>query len=240
MRFTGWAALALAASGCGTTGRELVSYPASGHGTAAAEFDAGDARVTLEVAQVALGPIYFCATAAASADLCSVAVQELTSTATLDALDPGPQPLGNVEGVSGSIRSLTFDYGISWFNTQTTPVAAAAAVGGHSAHFEGLATRGGTSRRFVADVDVVPQFRGSRAVQALRVTADVPDADARLDVTVDSAAWWAGVDFGPLWDAAEEPIVIAPGSAAHNALVVAMTATIPPTFIWTIGTGAAP
>lgn len=92
--------------------------------------------------------------------------------------------------------------------------------------------RGTTEFRFVADVDVLPQIQGSRAVQGARVTADVRDASVRVDVRFDPSAWWRSVDFRELEALGGDPVVAPAGSRAMNAVVIGMTATTPPTFEW--------
>lgn len=219
-------------AGCGSTGLEEIAYPAYGQGVQPAPFRAGDWDVTLEVAQVGFGPAYFCATAAASADLCPAAVAELATTATVNALDPAAQPLGEVTGVTGTVRSATYDFAVAWLAGQAQPKALSGAPGGHSARFEGRASRGAVSFRFVADVDVLPPIEGSRAVQGARVTAEVRSSRARLDVSLHPDAWWAGVDFAELEAQGGDPVVVRPGSRAYSALVFGMTSTAAPRLEW--------
>lgn len=218
---------------CGSTGQDEISYPIYGAGRAPQAFSAGEWQVTLDVARVGFGPLYLCATAAASSSLCPAAVAEWTSAAEIDALDPMPQQLGAVTGVTGALRSATYDFAITWLATQQAATPTAGAPGGHSARFEGQATRGATTLRFVADVDVAPQIRDSRAVQGARVIADIVDENVRLDVGADPAAWWRSVDFAELEGLGGDPVVVPTGSRAMNALVIGMTATSPPTFAWT-------
>jgi hypothetical protein len=215
--------------GCGDTGQKRVSYPILGAG-AGGEFTVGDWTVTLEVGRVAIGPIYFCATEAASSSLCSVAVNEFADVAEFDALSMAEQPIGEVRGVTGQIRSTTYDWGINWFPRQGQPTPAEAAPGGHSAHFEGTARRGAESVRFEADIDVPPTLAGTLAVQGLRVTptVDVQNSALQLTVSVDPRAWWAQVDFDEL---AAAPMV-EPGSRAYSALSTAMRVGTPPRFEW--------
>jgi hypothetical protein len=218
--------------GCGSTGQREVSYPLFASGQAPAPFRAGDWEVTLEVARVGFGPAYFCATAAASSDLCPAAVAEFAQSAEFDALSPTPQQLGSIEGVSGTIRSATYDYAYTWLTTQRSPRPTAAAPRGHSAHFEGRATRGARTIRFVADVDVLPQTQGTRVVQGARAEADVQDSNVRLDLRVDAAAWWRNVDFEELAQSDRDIVVVPPTSRAYSAVVIAMTATATPVLEW--------
>ena len=222
----------LVVAGCGDTGQALVDYPLRASGAGGA-FDAGAWRVTLDVARVGIGPIYFCATETASMDLCGTAVNEFAGVAAFDALRPEAQELGRIVGVTGGIRSVTFDYAITWFNRQAAPVPSPAAPGGHSAHFEGRAEQPGRSLRFVADVDIVPQFAGTLAVQGTRVqTTEVRDSRIQLDLQVEPRAWFQQVDFDELAAVAGDPVVVPMASRSHNALVIAMAALHPPEFRW--------
>ncbi len=217
--------------GCGSTGPAEVRYTVAAEGVASAPFAAGDWTITLDVARVSLGPIYFCATAAASSSLCPAAVQEFAGVAEFDALLASAQPLGFVTGSPGSIRSASYDLGITWFTTQRTATPAASSSG-RSAHFEGRATRGDRTLRFVCDVRAAPMIRGAQTVQGARVSADVTSPNVRLVVRADAAAWWRAVDLSELAAQDGDPIVILPSSRIYNAVVVAMTAGAPLRFEW--------
>jgi hypothetical protein len=221
--------LVLLAAGCGDTGQVRVSYPVSAVGKPAA-FTSGAWQVTLDVARLGVGPLYFCATATASEDLCPVAVNELLETVEIDALAAAPQPLGMVMGVTGFVKSAMFDYGINWFATEAVPRASTSF--GHSAHFEGRAERAGTTRRFVADVDVVPQYQGSLAVNGARAVQDIVDPPAPLVLSVDPASIFAQVDFDELDQIAGDPARFEASSRAHNAIVVRLVGSALPRFEW--------
>lgn len=221
------------AAGCGSTGQDRVGYPIQAEGRAPAPFAAGAWQVTLDVAQVGFGPLYFCASASSSRDTCPTAVAELASAATVDALSPAPQALGEVDALTAEVRSAIYGYAYVWRLTEAAPRAIDGAPGGHSAHFEGTASQGASAFRFVADIDVLPTFAGTLAVQGAAVTPTVQRASLRLDVAFDPTAWWSGVDFGDLAAAGTDPVVVAPTSRAYNAVVVAMTATDRPRFSWT-------
>lgn len=225
------ALLSMLALGCGSTGSSEVRYPVVAEGVASAPFAAGDWTVTLDVARVSLGPIYFCATSAASSSLCPAAVQEFADVAEFDALRPSAQPLGFVTGAPGSIRSASYDLGITWFTTQRAATPAAASAG-RSAHFEGRVARGGRTLRFVCDVRVSPMIQGAQAVQGARVSADIDGSRVRLVVHADAAAWWRNVDFSEVAEWDDDPITIPASSRIHNAVAVAMTAGAPLRFEW--------
>lgn len=219
---------ALLAAACGTTGAEPFIYPATVVG-AGASFPIGDWQVTLTRAELALGPIYLCATAAASPDLCAVAQGEFTDVAVIDLLAATPQPLGDIDSLAGDVRSAMLDYGISWFTTQTS--ATPGSELGHSAHLTGTATQGDLVLDFDALIDVVPPLRGSPALVGVRARVDAPDERSRLQLRINPGAWLLGVDFDAL--AAQGPsIEIRPGDAAHAAIAFALT-TQPPAFSWT-------
>lgn len=220
--------IALAASACGTTGREEAPLPVAARGTAPAAIDVDGWSVTLSAAEVGVGPIYLCKSAASSADLCPSAVGELLEPATIDGLDPGVQALGDGEAILGeSVRSVMFDYAITWLTTQTEPTPTAAAPGGHSLHLEGTAARDGVTFAFVADVDVPPRLRGSRAIEGLPLSGALESDALRLTIDVDPDRWVAAIDFQALADLGEDPVVIAADTPAYNAIAVAMT-TRPP------------
>lgn len=221
-----------ALGGCSGTGQPEVAYQAFAAAKAPAPIQAGDWTVTLDEASVAFGPVYFCAASSGSADLCETAVGELTEIRAVDLLDPTPQSLGEARGFTGTIRSASYDYGIHWFLTEEAPTAAEAAPGGHSAHFAGQATKAGSSLRFVADVDVIPQFQGQRAVPSAAASAVIEGSSVRLDVAFDPGSWLSKVDFDLAHPEPESSYAITAGSRNHGALVIAMTAQTPPVFTW--------
>ncbi|WP_437480877.1 hypothetical protein WME75_36465 [Sorangium sp. So ce1014] len=246
-------ALALSAApalGCAGTGQPEVSYLAYAEATPPGEIAAGAWTVVLDEASVAFGPVQLCAAESGSATLCGTAIAELLSIVRVDLLDPGAQRLGRVRGFEGEIRSASFDYGIHWFLTESAPVRSPEAPGGHSAHLRGRATRGAAELDFVADVDALPQFQGQRAVPSVAAAATVGAEPVRLAVRFDVGAWVARIDFDALAEEAGSAgaggeqgegaggeggttrAAIAPGSRAHNALVIAMTAQEPPELVW--------
>ena len=228
LRTTTTLALAACTLACGSTGAETFAYPLVGTGAAPPTIMAGDWQVTLTRADVAVGPIYLCATAAASPELCNVAIGEFTDAATIDALDPTAQPLGDIDARPGDVRSAMLDYGISWFTTQTAPSPLGDLQ--HSARLTGTAVLGDMSLEFDATIDVTPPMRGSPALVGLHAVTDAPSDDSRLELVIDPAAWITGVDFDAL---AQTGLThdIQPGDDAHATIAFAMT-TAPPTFRW--------
>jgi hypothetical protein len=214
---------------CGEVAQTPVRYPAVARG-AAGTFAAGDWQVTLSAATVAFGPAYFCATEAASMDLCPAAVNELAAVGSFDALDGDAQPLGTVEGVTGELRSVQYDFGINWFTRQNQPTPAEGVT--HSAHFEGQAVSAAGGFRFVADIDLPPSHQGTQVVQGARVAAHVTSSDTRLSIAADPGRWWERVDFDELLQLGMDPVVVEPGMRAHNNVVLRMTTSAAPQFSW--------
>jgi hypothetical protein len=223
-------ALALLA-GCSGTGQPEIEYEVVAVPAPPAAITAGQWTVTLDEATVAFGPVYFCAAASGSATLCETAVSELRDASALDALG-GPQPLGAAQGFAGQVRSASYDYGISWLLTEPSPRPLPAAPGGHSARLAGRATRGAETARFVAEIDVIAQYQGQRAVPTAAASANLDSGVTRLDVGFDPGAWLTSVDFDDVAAIEGDPKVFEPGSGAYNAIVIAMVATHPPTFTW--------
>lgn len=216
----------------GATGQREFSYPVVARGELASPFDAGGWEVVLSTAEVGFGPAYFCATASASADLCPTAISQFARGATINGLDPGDQPLGDAEAQTGTVRSATYDFALTWSPTQRRPTPAPGAPRGHSAYFEGEATKDGRTVRFVAAVDVVPRFQGTRAVQGAAADVELGEEGVKLTVTVRPSTWWRAVDFERLAQQPGDPVSIVPGTPAHEALVFAMTAGAPPSLSW--------
>jgi hypothetical protein len=231
---------ALLSAACSGTGQPEVVYPAFAVGTPVVEVAAGDWTVTLDAATVAFGPVYFCAAQSGSATLCEAAIAEILRVATVDALDPAPTPLGDVRGFDGAIRSASFDYGIHWLLTDPSPVADAAAPGGHSALLIGRAVRGAEIVEFIAEVDVLAQFEGQQAVPSTPVSAQVEGGGARLDVHFNPGEWISEIDFGAAAESGEAPYRIKAGSSSHNAIVIAMVNAGSPQFVWSESDGSKP
>lgn len=222
-------------AGCGDTGQPSIRHSAVGLGTPAREVEVGDYRVKLDVARVGFGPAVFCASRAASEELCPSALAELAQVAPLDALSPTPQPLGTVNGFVGMVRSAGFGYSITWLPTETSPQPKSAAPGGHSAHVEGTATHktSGASFKFIIDADIKPLNRGDNAVSLTGMNAPVDERTARLEVRVDPSAWVAQIDFAELAATGSPTVKVVPTDRAANAVVIGMTSLAPPVFTFT-------
>lgn len=231
---TVWPTLAMLAvvAACADTGQREITFSASARSTGKLTFMTGGWSVMLTGARVAFGPLYLCATASASPDLCPSALAEYTDAATVDLLSTARVDLGDLRGVTGTVHSGAFDYGVTWFATQTAPKPLPAAPGGHSAHFEGTATRDAQTVRFVADVDALPPYRGARTVQGARTTAEIQDGIA-LELVFDPAAWWSAVDFDEIAALGGDPVSVPQTSRATATLLLQMTTNALPAFDWT-------
>jgi hypothetical protein len=228
-----------AAPGCIEASQEPVAYDAvavtRGNGTLLID----GWTVTLSRADVALGPFYFCAAASGSSTLCASSISELTTVSVVNALAAAPSALGTVHGFSGVIQSASFDFGISWFDTQTEATPAPALPGGHSIHLEGAAQKGPTRIPFVADVDVVPQYQGQNAVSTAPAAADVSSSATRLEVVLEPAGWLKQLHFDDIASTVamtgQTPFVIAPGTIEHGAILVGLKNLTPIELRWVPG-----
>ncbi len=206
---------------CGPAAQTSVLLQATAVGSPVINVSAGEWTVTLDRAELGFGPVYFCAAAAARA--CDAATAEITSIATVNLLDATPQPIGDVNGLSGNIRSATWDYGITWLTTERAPNARTPS--GHSLVLSGVATRGVQSVPFSVALDAIPLQPGTQAVLGAKTNATLADGGS-LRVTFDVAQWVSGIDFATV------PPVITSADEAYQAISIAMTANAPPTFQW--------
>lgn len=227
---------ALILVGCTNTGQPEVTFPVYFvPNPDAASFTIDDVTVDLSEALVAFGPAYFCSSASGSATLCETAIGELRSESLIDLLEPNQQTLGTYHGFVGDVRSVSYDHGIHWYLPQQEPRSAEGVLDGHSARFVGTATRAGQSKAFVADVDVVPQYRGQRGVPTAPIEGSVLEPGKSvftksLEVRIDVAAWLSKVDYEQLFASNADPYVIEAGSTDHNAIVIRMVSTHPVEF----------
>jgi hypothetical protein len=227
-------AIFLLLAACGDTGQEHVELPLTATGTAAHPVTIGDATIALTRADVAFGPTYLCASESGRAELCEVAVAEFLGTVTVRALDPSPQPLGELNATTGDVRSGLFDYGISWLLTQNEPRANPGSVEGHSAIVEGTLTRGAQSLRFSATIDAKPRMSGDLAVNG-QVTRVAIRADAALNITADPHFWVSNLDADALFalDTDGDGVVNIPDdSIAYESILQGMVSRAPLRFQW--------
>jgi len=217
-------------SACLQSSQQAETVLAEAVATVPNTFAVGAWMVTLREAQVALGPVYFCAASSGSATLCETAAAELRNVTVVDALRSLPQPLGVVHALTGTVRSASLDFGLTWETTQTSATPAPSNVLGHSAQLEGEARRGDDVIPFTITVDLKAQYRGQRAVPTLAAEGVISAQTARLEVRINPAAWLSQLDFDRLPPNA--PLTVTPTSPEHTALAVAMTSLAPPIFVW--------
>lgn len=233
MKLIALIACALLLAGCDETSRSFVSVPMLAEREGDTSFTVDDFEVTLTRADVAVGPIYFCATAAADADLCHVAIAELRDVAVIDLLEDDSQRIGTVEATTGMVRSATLDYGRPWLLPESAPEAGPRALDGHSAIFEGEACREDACFTFEAALDLTPREAGDATLPGLDTTFAVIAAEQHLALRIDASAWLERVDFEELAMSVEEDAVsIEPGSQAYEAIVLAMTSRAVPEIDW--------
>jgi hypothetical protein len=219
-------------TGCADTGQQPIEFPVVATGAAPTPVAVGGYEVTLTRAEVGFGPAYFCAGDHADGDQCATAVVEIQRTNAIDALDPAPQDLGLVEGVTGTVRSAMYDWGVSWLLTRDQPIANEGAPEGHSLVIEGTATGATATFAFSAQVDAVPAGQGAPTVRAQRTMIELTGDDVTLTVHVDPQLWLAQVPFADLDDGLGTAVVIQPGTEAYSALVVGLTTAAPASFAW--------
>lgn len=199
--------LALALAGCAATGQEDVTVPLFVGGTAIeAPIEGRDAAsIVLQRAELAFGPLYLCAGTQAG-DLCETARLEWLDAVVVDALDPEAHEIGELDGISGPVRSWMYDLGFASLLTEPEPLALPAtdALGRASVRIEGIATVGAIALPFSASVRVRAEEETEAGVPIVRKSTgdafehDVQPGDPGLLVRFDPAAWVADIDFATL------------------------------------------
>lgn len=222
----------LAAPGCIEASQKPIEYEAVAVSRGDRTAVSGKWTITVTRAQVGLGPFYFCAAASGSSTLCESSIAEVTRVSFVDALSATPTPIGRVTGFSGPIRSVSYDFGISWFDTQSAATPADVLPRGHSIRLEGFARHDAISIELVADVDLVPQYQGQNAISTAPATADIASSATRLEVVLEPAAWFRQVDFDALEAAGRTSVVITPGTTEHGAVLVGIKNLAPIELRW--------
>jgi len=215
---------ALGLVGCGAVGQERVSVELFVGGVDARDpFETdGGAKVTLDRADLAFGPLYLCAGVTAG-DLCSTARFEWLGTVVVDMLDGAGVYAGELTGVTGAVQSWMYDLGISSQLTRSEPYVldAARELGGVSFVVHGTAEMNGVEIVFSAAVPLhqanstewgLPVIRKSASEQFYHdVVADGPP----LFVKFDPRDLISGVDFSA-FEAGE--VSFSEGTEAYRAV----------------------
>jgi hypothetical protein len=173
-------------------------------------------------------------------DFCEAAVADFPAAGVIDGLDPSPQRLGTVQGVTDTVRSAFFDYGIPYLLTANGPMPLDGATTGHSLVIEGRARRDGDAVRFEGALDVVVMRAGNAVVTGAQTRQDISDSSVRVTVRVDPVAWAAGIDFDRLLERRPPdgaPVELEQGMQAYETLVVGMTSRNRPRLEWTAASG---
>lgn len=219
-------------SACGNVGQEHLVLNLAVRGTQQTSIEADGAVFKLTRAQVAVGPLYFCAADAADTELCETSLAELTQAVVIDALAPVSETGLELPGTTGVVNSVLYDYGVVWLLAQPTPGPLAGVE--HSAILEGTVTRDGRELGFVAYVDVLPNAPGATAVHGQRTRQDLADGEL-LTLAVDPYLWLRPVDVGALFALDVEGsgrVVIERGSQAYEAILQGMQNRAPVQFEW--------
>lgn len=233
MMRAGLLSIVIALGACGDTGQVRVRYPMVAESDGAAFTTPSGWAVALTEARLGFGPVYFCASEQANAALCPVAVNELAAGVEVDLTAAGPQPLGDVAGTNGTIRSVALDYGVTWFTTERQPTALAAAPDGVSAVLAGAAVKGARTLPFRIRVTVAPQFAGTSSI-AYRTDGTVTRATSGVTAHFTPARLFDDVDFDAL--ATRTPdgatATLAPTDADALSITARLQTAAAPTFTW--------
>jgi len=225
--------VAALASACLEAPQQDVTYAADAKVTLARAFTVGAVTVKLSRAELAFGPVYFCAATSGSATLCKSALGEVTRVSRIDLLSPDPQPLGAVRGFTGTVRSASYDLGLHWFDTSFAVEPSPSAPDGHSMVVEGSLSSGpDVDVPFRLFLDAVPQYQGQRAVPTADARAEIAESGTRLTVAFEPEAWLRQIDFDAVLKTAPRPIVLDTKSPAHGAVLVGIKVARPPEFRW--------
>ncbi len=231
-RASSWLLAFLLGSACGTTGQERIELSLAVRGSERTGLEEKGASFTLTRAQVAVGPIYFCAAAGADTELCETALAELTQVVIIDGLAPTVDTGLTLPGTTGFVQSAQYDYGVAWLLTRAQPAPLPQVA--HSAVLEGTVTRDGRTLSFVANIDALPLMPGATAVHGQRTQHKLADGDL-LTLSVDPYAWLVPIDVDALFALDAQgtgQVVIERGSQAYEAILQSMQNRAPVQFEW--------
>jgi len=198
--------LTMLLSACVAQGQEEVRIPLSVVGTAHAEPVLGrdGVEIVLDEARLAFGPLYLCAGTQAGG-LCNTARVEWLDGVIVDALDPEPERAGDLEGISGPLRSWMYDLGItsSLIHEQPLKLPAARALQA-SVRLEGAALVEGQAIPFAAKIEIQQEEGTEVGVPLVRSSPgggldhDLRPDEEGLRLRFDASPWVAEIDFRAL------------------------------------------
>lgn len=225
------------ATGCIDTLGSRIELPLQVAGSAASAPFEGQNGWSIELtrAELAFGPLYLCGGAQAGS-LCETARLEWLGSAVVDALEPQPRAVGQLEGVTGFVRSYMYDLAITSLLTQHEPVPleAALALGGNSVRLEGVA-RGSQRVPFLFEMAIQQEEQTEIGVSVVRQSGgasfehEVTTDDAGLLVRFDPRPWLQSVDFET---ALQGVAGFGPGTQGYRAVSGAIVAGVRPRFEW--------
>lgn len=194
---------------CAQTGQDRVEIPFYVAGTDISNpvISVGDIPVNVERADLAFGPFYLCAGNTAG-DLCDTARLEWLESSVIDTTSQDPVALGEISGVTGSVRSWMYDLAISSQLTHPKPYVLEAArdLGDSSFVIEGRALVDGVELLFFASVPIQQNDTTELGVPVIRKAAntsffhEVTGAEERLTLRFDPSAWVSRIDFRPYFE----------------------------------------
>lgn len=203
----GCALFGCALFGCAETGQDRVSIPLYVAGTElpASLASAGGVPIAVERAELAFGPLYLCAGATAG-DLCDTARLEWLGTGVVDLAVAAPVRVGELEGITGPVRSWMFDLGISSQLTRAEPfvLEASATLGGASIVIEGSAMLAGVALPLSVAIPIAQSEDTELGVPVIRKSTNEPFShevsagEAGLLVRFDARPWLEALDLREL------------------------------------------
>lgn len=196
----------LCGGGCAVASVEHVSLELAVRGMdppATFETNSGS-LLELERAALAFGPLYLCASRSAG-ERCETARLEWLESAIVDLLEPAPQVVGVLRGVSGPVRSYMFDLGRAATLTSPRPVELPAAreLGGASLLLRGNVEGPSGWVPFQVDMPLESVTGASSGLPLIQSAAgttfshEVTGKEKRLEIEFDVYTWLRAVDFTP-------------------------------------------
>jgi len=197
---------------CADTGQERVRVPLylAGSDLAAPVRARDGSALRVTHAELAFGPLYLCAGNTAG-ELCDTARLEWLDSHVIDLTSAQAELVGELEGVSGVVRSWMYDLGISAQLTREEPFVldAARALGDISFRVEGDTEIAGAPIAFRGEVAIAQSNQTELGVPVIRKSVsddfehDVQAMSTSTDgllVRFDAAPWLNGLDLRPYFE----------------------------------------